>query len=324
MKFSVVIPLYNKASYIDCSVQSVLDQSFTDFEVIVVDDGSNDGGAEIVKARKDPRIRLVCQANSGVSAARNLGISLAQGEWVALLDADDWHHPDHLAYLVKAQTAWPVADAVATDFVEVVDADGLWPPRWGVVTEAPEVELITDLPRRWMRGPSVCSSSIAIRRQRLQQMQPCFPPGEFQAEDLDFWFRLAEQTPIALAHAPLVAYRIEVKESLTTRHLVIELPGCIERMQARALSGALTPVQRESALWFIAQHKLSLARIALASGNRVQGLKWLLQGRHAASGRRWWLTAAMACFFPKEMVKSWDGWRTNRKLLHSSIVDAGR
>lgn len=324
MKFSVVIPLYNKASYIDCSVQSVLDQSFTDFEVIVVDDGSNDGGAEVVKTLKDPRIRLVCQANSGVSAARNLGISLAQGEWVALLDADDWHHPDHLAHLVKAQKAWPQADAVATDFVEVVDADGLWPPRWGAVTEAPEVELITDLPRRWMRGPSVCSSSIAIRRQRLEQMQPCFPPGEFQAEDLDFWFRLAEQTPIALAHAPLVAYRIEVKESLTTRHRVVELPGCIERMQVRALSGAMTPLQRESALWFIAQHKLSLARIALASGDRIQGLKWLLQGRHAASGRRWWLTAAMACFFPKAMVKSWDGWRTNRKLLHSSIADAGR
>ena len=324
MKFSVVIPLYNKASYIDCSVQSVLDQSFTDFEVIVVDDGSNDGSAEVVKTLKDPRIRLVCQENSGVSAARNLGISLAQGEWVALLDADDWHHPDHLAHLVKAQKAWPEADAVATDFVEVVDADGLWPPRWGAVTEAPEVELITDLPRRWMRGPSVCSSSIAIRRQRLQQMQPCFPPGEFQAEDLDFWFRLAEQTPIALAHAPLVAYRIEVKESLTTRHLVIEVPGCIERMQARALSGEMTPAQRESALWFIAQHKLSLARMALASGDRIQGLKWLLQGRHAASGRRWWLTAAMACFFPKAMVKSWDGWRTNRKLLYSSIVDAGR
>lgn len=324
MKFSVVIPLYNKASYIDCSVQSVLDQSFTDFEVIVVDDGSNDGGAEVVKALNDPRIRLVCQANSGVSAARNLGISLAQGEWVALLDADDWHHPDHLAHLVKAQKAWPQADAVATDFVEVVDADGLWPPRWGAVTEAPEVELITDLPRRWMRGPSVCSSSIAIQRQRLQQMQPCFPPGEFQAEDLDFWFRLAEQTPIALAHAPLVAYRIEVKESLTTKHLMVELPGCIERMQARALSGAMTPVQRESALWFIAQHKLSLARIALASGDRIQGLKWLLQGRQAASGRRWWFTAAMACFFPKALVKSWDGWRTNRKLLHSSIADAGR
>lgn len=324
MKFSVVIPLYNKSSYIGCSVQSVLNQSFTDFEVIVVDDGSSDGGADIVKAMGDPRIRVVYQANSGVSLARNLGISLARGEWVALLDADDWHHPDHLAHLLKAQKARPESDAVATDFVEIADAQGPWPPQWTAIAEFPEVELITDLPSRWMISPSVCSSSIAIRRERLRQMQPCFPPGESQAEDLDFWFRLAEQTSIALAHAPLVAYRIEVSESLTSKHLVISLPKCIERMQARAFSGAMTPAQRKSALWFIAQHKLSLARMALASGDRVEGLKWLVRGRHAASGKRWWLTAAMTCFFPRRMVASWDRWRTSRKFLHSNIVDARR
>ena len=95
-------------------------------------------------------------------------------------------------------------------------------------------------------------------------------------------------------------------------------------MQDRALSGAMTPTQRESALWFVAQHKLSLARRALASGDRVQGLKWLVKGRHAASGKRWWLTAAMTCFFSKGMVVSWEGWRTDRKLLHSGIRNASQ
>ena len=64
--------------------------------------------------------------------------------------------------------------------------------------------------------------------------------------------------------------------------------------------------------------------MALASGDRVQGLKWLVKGRHAASGKRWWLTAVMTFFFPKKMVVSWDGWRTNRRLLHSGIVNGGR
>lgn len=323
MKFSVVIPLYNKAAYVGCSVQSVLNQSLTDFEVVVVDDGSTDGGAEIVKAMEDSRIRLVRQKNHGVSEARNLGISLAQGEWVALLDADDWHHPDHLANLVKAQTAWPNADAVATDFVEVADANGPWPPQWTVVADDPEVELITDLPRRWMDSPSVCSSSIAVRRERLQQMQPCFPPGESQAEDLDFWFRLAEQMPIALAHTPMVAYRVDVKESLTAKHFGVAVPKFIDRLRTRALSGALTPAQRKSALWFIAQHKVSMARMALVTGKRVDGLKWLIKARHAASGKRWWITAAMTCFFPKKVVASWDRWRTSRKVLHTNIADAG-
>lgn len=322
MKFSVVIPLYNKAPYISCAVQSVLNQSLADFEVIVVDDGSSDQGAEIVKSMNDPRVSVTHQANSGVSEARNLGISLARGEWVALLDADDWHHPDHLAHLVRAQQAWPQADAVATDFVKVVDAEGPWPPRWGDIANTPEVELITDLPMRWLISQSICSSSIAIRRKRLEHMQPCFPPGEFQAEDLDFWFRLAEQTPIALTHVPLVAYRVEVSESLTTKHSTIGVPKCIERMHSRAFSGEMTLAQRKSALWFIAQHKVSMARMALAIGDRQQGLKWLLEGRHAASGKRWWLTAAMTFFFPKSLVSAWDRWRTSRKLPHTGIIDA--
>ena len=324
MKFSVVIPLYNKASYIRCTLQSVLTQSFTDFEVIVVDDGSSDGSAELVKTIDDPRIRLVHQANAGVSAARNRGIDLARGEWIAFLDADDWHHPDHLKCLLDAHQACPEADAVATDFVLVADAQGSWPPTWPTFKDALKVELITDLPRRWMIGPSLCSSSVAVRRQRLRQMQPCFPVGESQAEDLDFWFRLGEQTPIALAHAPLVAYRIDVDGSLSARHVVVKIPRSLERMEARAASGALTPTQRESALWFVAQHKLTLARIALSTGERIQGLKWLIRGRRAVNSTRWWMTAAMACFCPQGLVSSWEQWRTDRKYRHANITDASR
>lgn len=322
MKFSVVIPLYNKASYICCTVKSVLAQSFTDFEVIVIDDGSNDGGAKLVSAMNDSRIRVVHQVNAGVSAARNRGIALAQGEWVAFLDADDWHHPNHLQCLMNAHKAWPDADAVATDFVLVSDAEGPWPPPWPVFTEIPKVELITDLPRRWMIGPSLCSSSVAVRRKRLQQMQPCFPNGESQAEDLDFWFRLGEQTSIALAHAPLVAYRIDVDGSLSAGHKVVNIPRSLERMEVRAVSGAMTATQRRSALWFIAQHKLTLARVALSSGERIQGMKWLMKASHAATSTRWWMTAAMAFFCPQALVISWEQWRTNRKYLHTNITDA--
>lgn len=323
MKFSVVIPLYNKASYVCCAVQSVLAQSFSDFEIIVIDDGSSDGGAELVKAMTDLRIRVVRQANAGVSVARNRGIDLARGEWVAFLDADDWHHPHHLKCLLNAHAAWPDADAVATDFILVSDAKGPWPPPWPTWSKDPKVELITDLPRRWMKGPSLCSSSVAVRRQRLQRMQPCFPLGESQAEDLDFWFRLGERTPIALAHAPLVAYRIDVDGSLSANHTVIKVPHSIERMEARAMSGMMTAAQRRSALWFVAQHKLTLARLALASGERVEGLKWLIRGRRAASSKRWWLTAAMTCFCPQALVTSWEQWRTSRRFLHPNITDVG-
>ena len=87
--FSVVIPLYNKASTIQRTVESVLRQKGAEFEVIVVDDGSSDNGPDIVRAMSNPQIRFVSQNNAGVSAARNTGIALAHFPWTVLLDADD-------------------------------------------------------------------------------------------------------------------------------------------------------------------------------------------------------------------------------------------
>ncbi|RYY49747.1 MAG: glycosyltransferase family 2 protein, partial [Comamonadaceae bacterium] len=106
-RFSIIVPLHNKAPYIGVTLASALAQDWQDFEVIVVDDGSTDEGAAIVAAIPDPRIRLVCQANAGVSVTRNRAIDLARGEWTVFLDADDWQHPAYLAQLVATQQAHP-------------------------------------------------------------------------------------------------------------------------------------------------------------------------------------------------------------------------
>ncbi len=91
--FSVVIPLYNKEKRVKNTIESVLNQTFQDFEVIVVNDGSTDNSLEVVKSFNDERIRIINQKNSGVSSARNRGIKEAKYEWIAFLDADDlWDH----------------------------------------------------------------------------------------------------------------------------------------------------------------------------------------------------------------------------------------
>src|SRR5579885_1362295 len=92
-RLSVVIPLYNKAPHVARAIESVQRQSVRDFELIVVDDGSTDGGAGIVGAIDDSRIRLITQPNAGASAARNRGVGEARGELIAFLDADDTHNP---------------------------------------------------------------------------------------------------------------------------------------------------------------------------------------------------------------------------------------
>lgn len=323
MKFSVVIPLYNKALYINCTIESVLAQTFKDFEVIVIDDGSSDGSNELVALIKDPRLRLIRQTNAGVSATRNRGIELAQGDWVAFLDGDDWHHPRYLETLVAAQNAYPDADTVATKFLPVPDSDGIRPPHWLVSAEAPDFELIKDLPSRWMDGPSLCTSSVAVRTARLRQMQPCFAIGESCGEDLDLWFRLAEKTPIALAKVPMVAYRVATAGGLTMQHCPLTMPSFLGRMRVRAHSGTLTAPQRRSALRLVAQQEVTFARQAVVSGKRLQSLLWLMHGRRAASSRRWWLTAVMTLFLPGQLVEKWELWRVRRAVQSVDFVDAG-
>src|SRR5690554_6066715 len=94
--FSVVMPLYNKEAHVASTIESILGQRFRDFEIIVVDDGSEDDGLEIVKSFSDPRVRIYCQENSGVSSARNRGVREAQFDYVAFIDADDCWHPNFL------------------------------------------------------------------------------------------------------------------------------------------------------------------------------------------------------------------------------------
>ena len=101
-QISVIIPLYNKESIVGRTLQSVLSQSFEDFEVIVVDDGSKDSSVTVVESIHDERIHLIRQENGGPSKARNTGTRAARGEWVVYLDADDEFLPDALAIFHNA------------------------------------------------------------------------------------------------------------------------------------------------------------------------------------------------------------------------------
>lgn len=104
---SVVIPLYNKEELITVTVRSVLSQTFADFELLIVNDGSTDGSLAVVSAISDPRIKVINIENSGVSVARNTGIKAASHDWVAFLDADDWWDHSFLEEMTKAIKSYP-------------------------------------------------------------------------------------------------------------------------------------------------------------------------------------------------------------------------
>lgn len=104
-RVSVLLPAYNAAAYLQPCIESVLAQSFRDFEVLVINDGSTDATGELADgfAKRDPRVRVIHQPNAGISHTRNVAVRSAQGEWLAFVDADDWLEQDYLAYLLGLQ-----------------------------------------------------------------------------------------------------------------------------------------------------------------------------------------------------------------------------
>lgn len=112
---SVVIPLYNKAHTIVNTLTTVMNQTYQDFEVVIVNDGSTDNGVEVIDRHfHDPRIRIINQENAGVSAARNKGVKEAKGDWIAFLDGDDEWHPEYLAIIQKTIIKYPNAGMICT------------------------------------------------------------------------------------------------------------------------------------------------------------------------------------------------------------------
>ncbi|WPB56552.1 glycosyltransferase family 2 protein [Xylophilus sp. GOD-11R] len=315
MIFTVVIPLFNKAPYIDTTISSVLNQEFLDFEVVVVDDGSSDAGPDLIEKRGDPRIRLIRQPNGGVSAARNHGIEHARGAWIAFLDADDWWHPGYLAAQFASISQFPDAHVVATGFVSRRDSEDWRPTPWALASPSPPRTLEDDLPRRFMKELPFFTGSVAVNTALLRTMQPCFAPGETVGEDLDLWFRLGEMGPVVLCAAPLVAYRDAAGESLSSKHRFDALPPYLQRMQARASSGRLTFRQVHSAMGFVRHQRINFARKALGAGQRIQAFKWLSRaGLPALKEKRWWVIFFMASLVPTTWVSLWQRFRWRRAL----------
>lgn len=114
--FSIVIPLYNKELSIENTIRSILNQSFQDFEVVIVDDGSTDNSINTVEKINDVRVRLIKQTNQGVSSARNRGIAEARFEWISFLDADDLWLNIHLEEVIKIINTFPNEKFLTTSF----------------------------------------------------------------------------------------------------------------------------------------------------------------------------------------------------------------
>lgn len=180
---SVVIPAYNVGSFIRSAIGSVLNQTYQDFELLVVDDGSTDETAEVVKSFGS-RVRCIYQANGGLAAARNSGILGSSGEILTFLDADDVWMPDLLKMQVATLSTRPDVDGVYA-WAQFVEQNG--EPLSDNMRPVPAGD---SLRRVFLGGNSVVFSMIAVRRVAFQKVG-LFDPTLRQAEDWDMLLRMA-------------------------------------------------------------------------------------------------------------------------------------
>jgi cellulose synthase/poly-beta-1,6-N-acetylglucosamine synthase-like glycosyltransferase len=220
---SIIIPTYNRASYVLQSVASVLAQSFKDYELIVVDDGSEDETWTQLARLNDSRLQVLRIAHSGASVARNAGVSLARGELIAFLDSDDLWAQDFLTHTFEALQSAPAAGFAYTDY-------GIFDTTDTVVTTAslrPEEKINGRLFPRILGEDFICMGSLLFRRGCLERAGD-FDPQMAPAEDWDMWLRITPFFDASYVDAPLLSIRFH-SDNISQR------PGVIQQANLRIM-----------------------------------------------------------------------------------------
>ena len=218
--FSIIIPLYNKAQYVCKALESVLGQTYGEYECIVMDDGSTDGSAEVVQnimhnaqCTMGEKIRLLLQPNQGVAAARNNAAKEARGEYLCFLDADDWWEPTFLEEMARHIALYPDAGLYAANYVYYK------PGKTHVALDMPTGYI--DYPKSYLQSTAmpVWTGAVAMPRRVFEEMGG-FPIGVKLGEDFLLWAKTAMRYPVAFLNKPLAYYNNDVPATLrATRNL---------------------------------------------------------------------------------------------------------
>jgi glycosyltransferase involved in cell wall biosynthesis len=295
----VVIPAYNAAGTIDETLRSARSQTHSSLEILVVDDGSQDATATIVQrhAAMDSRVRLITQANAGVAAARNRGVTEAQSELVATLDADDLWAPTKIEKQLRVMTLGGEKVALAYTWFALIDEQG---KVFGLDHQPLDSGQVL---RRMCRGNLVGNGSSPLMRKRAVQQAGGFEPGlraqhAQGCEDFLLYFRIAERHEFAVVPEHLTGYRQHRKnmsedslQMLRSYHLVTE-----EMYQKYPeYSGEIHAGEVDLVDWLI---RRSLRRFSIGSALNIF--------MHLARSD---MKFVLAVFTPNLLLRAWRKWR---------------
>jgi glycosyltransferase involved in cell wall biosynthesis len=290
---SIVIPLYNKAKYIEDTIKSILNHPDHLLEIIIVDDGSTDNSANIVNSFIDPRIRLISQKNGGVSKARNTGIQESKGDLVAFLDADDKYQPGFLKAIGGLHINYPQAIAYATSYSYLMNDGATVNPTFS--NTLPKIGfsgLVTNF-HSWNRKASFFyTSSVCVNRRLIIEKELLFPEGEQSGEDIDVWLRLAENGEIAYLRQSLVLYRLATENNLSSYKNKDQILPCYERLINRVERGTTPKKMRWGAKRTYSMQMMQISQNFAFNGEIFHALSWLVKP-YALYAQLYWFKTLM-------------------------------
>jgi glycosyltransferase involved in cell wall biosynthesis len=292
-RFSIVVPVYNRASSIEPTLRSVQAQSYADFECIIVDDGSSDAELlrAVVEGFGDTRFRYVWQENGGGGAARNAGIAAARGDYVAFLDSDDLFLPDKLSILAQQLTDQPDVAFYTRALVDRGN-DRYWarPDR--------AIRLGEDMGEYlFVHNQFIQTSTIVLPRAAAQQVR--FDPSLRKGQDLDFCLRLhGAGIRFRMVEPALTIWYDVTEHNRTSRHAGHEAPAAWLARSDHLLTRRAAAGYRATVLaYYMGRSRPFTAARYLMNG-------WLAAGVPLSITVR----QALRCFLPRGMYRSLIDW----------------
>jgi glycosyltransferase involved in cell wall biosynthesis len=200
--FSVIIPLFNKEKFIEATLKSVLNQTFIDFEILIINDGSTDNSASIIKGFDDSRIRYYYKENAGVSSARNDGIEKAQSNYISFIDADDYWYPDFLEEMYKIIQKHP-EQKVFSAAIEIETSKKVIPASYSII-KTNDCEIVNYFTAS--SKETVICTSCAVFYKSIFEETGTFDIEIKSGQDTDMWIRIGINYPVVFSWRILARY----------------------------------------------------------------------------------------------------------------------
>lgn len=277
--FSVIIPLYNKKDYIKRCLESILNQSYGNFEIIIINDGSTDGGEVVAEEFKRDNVTLVSQINQGVSVARNQGVSLAKYDYVVFIDGDDTWDKDFLLELTKLITKFPHAGIYGINHSYHYESGKILFEKYDSLFDGESSGVFDDYFKTFADlGKSPFSNSGCCYPKDVFEKIGGYKPGVKTTEDSDLWCRIALFFDVAFETKSLVNYYLETPNN--TRNIIEYKDFQVSTtLQKSIISNNIPEKYIPSVKQLIAFQQVSLVKRALLTGNRSFALKKIIDKR---------------------------------------------